>query len=114
MDMLLMKCLPSGTGCRMRSAGVIVGVTLSVRKRVNRKPLLRCLALIGSLYAHEKIIRKEHHEGAAKRAYRQQHSTPIVAAFFDWCREQCYRNDLLPKEFVGEGDPVWREIEKRH
>ena len=28
--MLLMKCMPSGTGCRTRSAGVIVGVTLSV------------------------------------------------------------------------------------
>ena len=40
------------------------------------------LALIGSLYGHEKIIRKEHHEGAAKRTYRLQHSALIVEAFF--------------------------------
>ena len=50
--------------------------------------------------AREKIIRQEQHEGAAKRAYRQQLSAPIVAAFFDWCREQCYRNDLLPKSLL--------------
>ena len=69
------------------------------------------LALIGSLYAHEKIIRKEHHEGAAKRTYRQQHSTPIVAAFFDWCREQCYRNDLLPKSLLAKAIQYARDRE---
>ena len=69
------------------------------------------LALIGSLYAHEKIIRKEQHEGAAKRAYRQQHSTPIVAAFFDWCREQCYRNDLLPKSLLAKAIQYARDRE---
>ena len=36
------ECMPSGTGCRTRSAGVIVGVTLSVRRKVNRRPLLKC------------------------------------------------------------------------
>ena len=69
------------------------------------------LALIGSLYAHEKKIRKEHHEGAAKRAYRQQYSTPIVAAFFDWCREQCYRNDLLPKSLLAKAIQYARDRE---
>ena len=75
------------------------------------KAVAEVLAIIGSLYAHEKKIRKEHHEGAAKRAYRQQHSTPIVAAFFDWCREQCYRNDLLPKSLLAKAIQYARDRE---
>ena len=55
------------------------------------------LALIGGLYGIERDIRREHPEGAAKRAVRESRSTPIAREFFAWCRKQCERGDLLPK-----------------
>ena len=48
---------------------------------------VRCneaLELIGGLYAHEKTIRKEKLTGAAKLAWRREHSVPIVEAFWEW------------------------------
>ena len=54
------------------------------------------LSLIGVLYAHEKTIRKKKLEGPAKLAYRREHSTPAVDAFFAWCKAQRGRLDLLP------------------
>ena len=55
------------------------------------------LSLIGALYRNEKTIRRRKLKGAAKLAYRREHSTPVVVQFFDWCRQQCRRPDLLPK-----------------
>ncbi|MHB8391663.1 MAG: IS66 family transposase [Acidobacteriaceae bacterium] len=54
------------------------------------------LALIGSLYHHEQIIRDRHLEGEQKLAYRTEHSEPITRTFWRWCDEQCYRPDLIP------------------
>ena len=54
------------------------------------------LSLIGVLYAHEKTIRKKKLDGPAKLAYRREHSTPAVDAFFTWCKTQRQRPDLLP------------------
>ena len=56
------------------------------------------LSLIGALYAHEKTIRKKKLDGPAKLAYRREHSTPTVDAFFAWCRKQRERLDLLPSK----------------
>ena len=39
------------------------------------------LALIGTLYRHEAIIREQGLEGEKKLAYRKQHSEPVVNAF---------------------------------
>lgn len=55
------------------------------------------LALIGALYANEKAIRKRRLKGAAKLAYRRERSVAAAARFFDWCREQAARPDLLPR-----------------
>ena len=54
------------------------------------------LALIGTLYRHEQIIRDRQLEGDRKLAYRTQHSEPVVRAFWGWCDNQCHRPDLLP------------------
>lgn len=54
------------------------------------------LALIGSLYRHESIIRDHTLEGERKRAYRTAHSEPVAQAFWRWCDDQCHRPDLLP------------------
>ena len=54
------------------------------------------LSLIGVLYAHEKTIRRKKLDGPAKLAYRREHITPAVDAFFAWCKTQRQRPDLLP------------------
>ncbi len=54
------------------------------------------LTLIGALYRHEQIIRERQLEGDRKLAYRNEHSEPIVKAFWGWCDDQCHRPDLLP------------------
>lgn len=56
----------------------------------------QALALIGTLYRHEAIIRERGLEGEAKLAYRTEHSEPVVRAFWQWCDTQCRRGDLLP------------------
>ena len=53
------------------------------------------LALIGSLYQHEAVIRDRHLEGAQKLAYRTEHSEPMTQTFWRWCDEQCHRPDLV-------------------
>ncbi len=55
------------------------------------------LIIIGELYKQEDIIRDKELSGEAKLAHRQEHSAPIVAAFWQWCDAQCHRNDLLPR-----------------
>ena len=54
------------------------------------------LALIGTLYRHEQVIRERQLAGEAKLAYRTEHSEPVVRAFWGWCDDQCHRPDLLP------------------
>ena len=54
------------------------------------------LALIGTLYRHEQIIRDQGLTGQGKLAYRSEHSEPVVKAFRGWCDNQCHRPDLLP------------------
>jgi transposase len=55
------------------------------------------LALIGTMYRHEGVIRDRQLRGADKLAYRSKHIEPVVSAFWAWCDEQCHRPDLLPK-----------------
>ena len=55
------------------------------------------LALIGTMYAHEKQIRADELAGEDKRAYRQAHTRAVVETFWRWCRAQCHRAELLPK-----------------
>ena len=51
---------------------------------------------IAKLYKIEKYIRKNLREESEVIAYRQKHSEPLVAAFFNWVYEQRQRSDLLP------------------
>ena len=55
------------------------------------------LALIGAMYRHEDIIRKQQLSGADKLAYRTQHIEPVARAFWEWRDQQCQRPELLPK-----------------
>jgi hypothetical protein len=54
------------------------------------------LAMIGALYAIEDDIRSRGLRGEAKRAYRQTHARPTVAAFLEWIDAQFGRQGLLP------------------
>ena len=54
------------------------------------------LDIIAALYRHESIIREKNLSPEKTRTYRSTHSEPVVNAFFTWCEQQCYRNDLLP------------------
>jgi transposase len=54
------------------------------------------LALIGTLYRHEQVIRERQLSGKEKLAYRTEHSEPVIRAFWGWCDDQCHRPDLLP------------------
>ncbi len=54
------------------------------------------LALIGALYRHEESLREQGVTGEETFHYREQHSRPVVDAFWAWCDRQCHRPDLLP------------------
>lgn len=56
------------------------------------------LDYIGALYHQEKQIREQGLEANAKRNHRQEHSRPLVDAFFTWVYEQRQRPDLLPMD----------------
>jgi len=56
------------------------------------------LALIGTLYVHEKKIQTRKLNSTKKLAYRTKHSEAIVKSFWHWCEQQCHRSDLLPKD----------------
>ena len=58
------------------------------------------LDIIGRLYALEDRIREQNLSGEKKRDYRLTHSKPVVDKFFAWCREQCQRDDLTPKNLL--------------
>ena len=51
-------------------------------KESEPEAVAQALSLIGALYAHEKTIRKKRLDGPAKLAYRREHGTPAVDAFF--------------------------------
>jgi len=56
----------------------------------------QALELIGELYRFEAHIRDKQLTDATKLKYRAEHSEPAVRAFWQWCDEQCQRQDLLP------------------
>lgn len=56
------------------------------------------LALMGMLYAYEKQIQSDGLEGEAKRAWRLEHSKPVVDIIYDSVRVQRQREDLVPKD----------------
>lgn len=57
------------------------------------------LDILGALYVIEKQIRTENLTGDKKLAFRTEHATPVVDAFFDWCRECVHqRMDLVPSD----------------
>lgn len=58
----------------------------------------QALAMIAQLYRHETHLREHALAGQEKRSYRQQHSQPLVDAFFNWIHAQRQRMDLLPKD----------------
>jgi len=65
-------------------------------KEAEPKYVEEALALIGTLYQHEKAIRKKPLTGKEKLAYRTKHSEPVIRSFWLWCYQQCHRTDLLP------------------
>ena len=56
------------------------------------------LSLIATLYQHEKHIRDNNLTRDDMLSYRQEHSLPLVDDFFAWCKAQCHRTDILPKD----------------
>lgn len=55
------------------------------------------MAIIGLLYKHEAHIRDREYSLEATLNYRTEHSLPVVKGFWQWCEQQCQRNDLTPK-----------------
>lgn len=58
----------------------------------------QALQFIRTLYRHEEDYRKQQRDATAKRAYRQQHSAPVVHAFFAWLTQQTQDQTLLPRD----------------
>lgn len=56
------------------------------------------LAYIGRIYEVEKQIKKKGLSGKEKMAYRQEHTKPVIDAFFTWCYEQRQRIDLVKSD----------------
>lgn len=59
------------------------------------------LQMIAALYKHEDIIAEQNLTGEAKLNYRQEHSKPIVDAFFEWIKDQRQRLDLVKSNPLG-------------
>ncbi len=51
------------------------------------------LALIATLYIHEKHVRENNFTRDKVLNYRQAHSLSVVDEFFTWCKLQCQRTD---------------------
>lgn len=66
-------------------------------ENVDPQAVEQVLDIIGRLYRIEKHIRTHALQGEKKQQCRQQHSTPIVDEFFDWCKNQSHRDELTPK-----------------
>jgi len=73
-------------------------------KEAEPAAVTEALALIAMLYRHEEIIRDTNLEGERKRAYRTEHSEPVMQTFWRWCDDQCHRPDLIP------GNPLSRAL----
>jgi transposase len=58
------------------------------------------LTLIGALYRHEEIVREQGLSREDTFSYREQHSRPVVDAFWAWCDRQCHQPDLLPSSLL--------------
>ncbi len=58
----------------------------------------RALALIGELYQVETTIKADDLDREHTLERRRERSLPLVDAFFGFCKEQCQRHDLLPKD----------------
>ena len=56
------------------------------------------LDMMGQLYANEAHIKDNELQGDAKRAYRLEHSKPIVEQIYAWVHDQRQREDLVPKD----------------
>jgi hypothetical protein len=55
------------------------------------------LVMMQALYRHEEHIRAQALRDEAKRAYRLEHSKPVVEQILAWCDERCQDMNLLPK-----------------
>jgi len=58
----------------------------------------QALEFIRTLYRLEENSRAQRREATAKRAYRQEHSAPVVHAFFAWLTHQQQDETLLPRD----------------
>lgn len=56
------------------------------------------IAIIARLYQIEADIKENKLFEDSKRKYREKHSVAVVDEFFQWCKKQCQREDLLPKD----------------
>lgn len=66
-------------------------------KDIEPEAVAEALALIGTMYRHEKQIRDDALTGSAKHRYRNAHIRPVLDAFWKWCQQCCERPELLPK-----------------
>jgi transposase len=64
-------------------------------ENIEPEAVAQALDQIGALYQIEKTIQAKKWLPDKKRAYRERHSTPLVNEFFEWCREQQQRIDLV-------------------
>ena len=69
------------------------------------------LELIGQLYQVEQHIAKHKLNGEGKRGYRIEHARPVVEEFFEWCRHQCQRIELVPSNPLSKALAYARERE---
>lgn len=56
------------------------------------------LDMMGQLYANEAQLKDNDLQGDAKRAYRLEHSKPVVEQIYAWVHDQRQREDLVPKD----------------
>ena len=59
------------------------------------RAVAQALEIIGQLYCIEKTVRERQLAEDEKKRYRQQHSTPLVNQFFEWCRKEQHRPELV-------------------
>jgi transposase len=73
-------------------------------KAQGAEPRLVAAALeqIGSLYKEEAKLQALGLEGVAKLAYRGEHSTPLVDAFFTWLKQMVITDIILPTNPFGQ------------
>jgi len=82
-------------GCWMHARRYFFDARLSDPERAHE-----ALARIRALYAVERDAKEKELTGTALAAYRQEHASPILAAFVDWLADQ--RPRVLPKSPIGE------------